>query len=229
MRSARALLVLLIAATSLALAADGGEAEKFDLSAVAPNTAEGRQVLDMVKRHRAGDWADAAAIQQKLARYYRAGHDPARAQTASARATQARNAAARTGAVSWQSCEGKHPQFAGRAAPISGLWYVYDGGYNEETWEFWGDSMFRHTWIAGRLGAGARTSERGRFAVNGGRITLRITSETSASVGDAGGGAALSAGTRCKDETRNLSLEILGRGGADGLVLDGIRLRLRSQ
>jgi hypothetical protein len=119
--------------------------------------------------------------------------------------------------------------FAGTPAPFTGLWYLYSGGSSEETWEFWGDSMFRHTWIAGRSGVSARTSERGRFHVAGGRITLHVTSQTSAGVTQSvgGHGSNLTGGTECKDETRHATFQLLGSDGADGIILDAAKLKLR--
>ena len=142
----------------------------------------------------------------------------------------AENKGAPSDLITWRTCEGDRPKFSGHPAAISGIWFRYEGTYNEQVWEFWGDSMFRHTWIDSRVGAGVRASERGRFALKGRRLTLHITSETTSEVKPALADATLAAGgTRCKDDTREFSLELLGRRGAGGLVLNGVRFSLRSK
>jgi len=121
--------------------------------------------------------------------------------------------------------------FAGTQAPFTGLWYLYKGGSSEETWEFFGDSMFRHTWIAAGSGTSARTSERGRFRVSGSSITLHVTSQTGGTVSPSvgGHGSLLTGGTECKDEARHLSFQLLGPEGAGGILLDGVKLKFRSR
>jgi hypothetical protein len=111
-----------------------------------------------------------------------------------------------------EACDAANPLFAGQPSPLNGKWYLYTGGSSEETWEFWGDSMFRHTWIT-TVGTSTRVSERGRFELSGTSLTLHVTSRS-----DGG----------CQNEIRHSTLEVLGAQGADGLVLDGTTLKLAS-
>jgi hypothetical protein len=116
----------------------------------------------------------------------------------------------------WQSCEGEHPRFSNQPAAINGMWYAYRKDGTEESWEFWGRSFFRHS----RISKDAWADERGRFQIAGGRLILHITSKSDARLGDSADG-----GTHCLDQTRQLSLTLVGQGGADGLVIDGLRLK----
>ncbi|MDD5544863.1 MAG: hypothetical protein PHX83_16980 [Acidobacteriia bacterium] len=132
--------------------------------------------------------------------------------------------------MAWETCEQKNPMFAGTPAPFSGIWYLYNGGSSEETWEFFGDSMFRHTWISAGVGTSVRTSERGRFHVSGNSITLHITSQSGGSVsGSSSGGSILTGGTQCKDETKQMSFRLLGNQGDGGIVLNGTTIKFRSR
>ncbi len=132
--------------------------------------------------------------------------------------------------MAWELCEAKDPMFAGTPTPFTGIWYLYKGGSSEETWEFFGDSMFRHTWISAGVGVSARTSQRGRFRISGNTITFHITSQTGGSVsGSSSGGSLLTGGTQCKDETQHMSFRLLGSQGADGIVLNGAKIKLRSR
>lgn len=113
-----------------------------------------------------------------------------------------------------EACDAANPLFAGHPSPLTGRWYLYAGGTSEETWEFWGDSFFRHTWITSvDVGNKTRTSERGRFELSGTSLTLYVTSRT-----DGG----------CEDEIRHATLQVLGNNGAGGLVLDGTLLKYAS-
>lgn len=123
------------------------------------------------------------------------------------------------------SCDATNPLFAGRPSPLTGIWYVYTGGSSEETWEFFGDSMWRHTWIAGGPGATKRTSERGRFQLSGTSLTLHVTSQSGGFVS----GGAIGGGTTCKNEIRQSTLQVEGNNGNGGLVLDGAQLKFRSR
>jgi hypothetical protein len=124
------------------------------------------------------------------------------------------------GPSTWQSCEGNHPRFSGQPAPISGIWYAYRQDGTEVSWEFWGQSFFRHTEIS----RNAWTSERGRFQITGSQLTLHITSESDARLGDIA-----DSGTHCLDQMRRLSLTLLGHDGSDGLIIGGEHLRPMSR
>lgn len=223
------------------LLAQTSVAERFDLSGMPsrPTNFAEQSIQAMIQGHRPGDLQDAALIQHKLARYYADKGDRARARTAEDRAALAEHSgsAPSYGAVPspafgpWESCEARNPMFAGTQAPFTGLWYLYNGGSSEETWEFFGDSMFRHTWIAAGSGTSARTSERGRFRVSGNSITLHVTSQTGGTVSPSAGahGSLLTGGTECKEETRRLSFRLLGPEGADGILLDGVKLKFRNR
>lgn len=128
------------------------------------------------------------------------------------------------GPLTWRSCEGAHPRFSGTPALLSGAWYVIRADESQDSWEFWGDSMFRHIRVTRR----SRISERGRFALRGGRMLLHITSKSSTVLGD-GIEPPLDSGTVCTDQTRSWTLIVLGRDGADGLVLNGVHLHLLSR
>jgi hypothetical protein len=121
-----------------------------------------------------------------------------------------------SGPPTWQSCEGNHPRFSAHFSPISGIWYAYRPDGTEVSWEFWGQSLFRHTQIS----RNAWTSERGRFQITGSHLTLHITSESEARLGDTA-----ASGTHCLDQTRRLSLTLLGHDGSDGLIIGGEHLR----
>jgi len=120
---------------------------------------------------------------------------------------------------SWQSCEGRHPRFSDQPALINGIWHAFSWDGTEESWEFWGQSFFRYTRISRRTWL----AERGRFHLVGRHLTLHVTSESSARLGDAA-----NTGTRCLDQTRRLTLIILGPAGANGLVINGLYLRRMS-
>lgn len=217
-------------------------AEKFDLSGMPlkPSNFAEQSIQEMIQSHHPGDLQDAARIQHKLAGYYAGNGDQARARVAGNRAALAEYHGASPSPaatphtsipIASETCDARSPMYSGTPAPFTGLWYLYSGGSSEETWEFWGDSMFRHTWIAAGYGTSTRTSERGRFHVSGNRITLHITSQTGGTVSPSVGGmgSLLTGGAECKDETRRVGFELLGPQGANGILLDGARLKFRNR
>jgi len=232
--------------------------EDFDLTGLpAQSTTFAEQKLrDLVSGHRPGDRADAVRIQQKLAEYYRSKGDLRRATEAEDRARAVDTAikgaggAAGTGSQSMQTepaaASGVAPERGrtpaatpankqagpwdapppGRHSDFSGRFYGMEGRLMH-TWDFYPDGTFLHRTIAG---SAASTSERGTFAVSGGVIDLYVTRQAASySAPTVGGrGTAYGGGANDSAEHRRLKIGMRGPGGKDGIVLDGVELKVKS-
>ncbi len=218
-------------------AQDSHRAELFDTSGMPrrPNLFVEQQIFEMIGSHKAGDLSDAMRIQRKLGGYYQDKGDEARANTAFLRAAEAERAL--NGPPAAPAAEAPAPD-VGRPLPaqtplpvsgsrFTGNYYGYDGR-TLHTWEFRADGTFLHTWIASGAGTSVRNSERGRFAVSGNILELRIDSAAGGFVTPGAGGRTTVSGgsSSAAAETRRLRIQFVKGEGA--VVLDGLRLKPKS-
>jgi hypothetical protein len=245
--------LILIVCLSFAFASEQAP-EAFDLSGIPspPTSFVEQQILEMVSGHKHGDLADAARIQQKLARYYRDKQDLRRSEVAEARAQAASSPTAEREAATVTSASAS-PRSGGEAtapksvhvspAPsssltpqktatpgesgFSGRYFGYEGR-TLHTWDFNPDGTFLHTMIAAGVGASARSSERGTFRMSDQHIELTLASSATAfttpTVG--GRGTLVGGGSDTKTEVRRLKIQL--QDPAQGIVLDGIPMKVKS-
>jgi hypothetical protein len=235
------------AASTDAAATSRSDAEEFDVSGLPqpPTSFEEQRLWAMIKAHRPGE-ADAALIQRKLAAYYRAHGDAARAEAAERRArgdatarpadaAEARAAASGPAPSRPAAESGARPQKAqagaapGAAAACTGRYYGMDGR-TLHTWEFTADGAFQHSIVSSGAGTSVRTGERGRCEVAGDTLVLYVekTATGFASPGVGGRSTQVGGGADTSREVRRLHFKKLGKDGAGGMVLDGVTLKPKS-
>ncbi|GEM_PF-5105411 len=96
------------------------------------------------------------------------------------------------------------------------------------TWDFNSDGSFLHTTIASGSGTHVRNSEKGRFHLTDGYIELSVTSAAGGytTPGTGGRDTLVGGDHETKKEIRRLKIEILGAN--EGIVLDGIKMKVKS-
>jgi hypothetical protein len=134
--------------------------------------------------HHASDIRGAIAVQRELAAYYRDHGDDARAKAADERAE-----------AGTKALPSDH-----QAGTFSGTYRAADG----EFWQFRTDGTFGHTTIFKSGTFYRRDFEKGRFALAGEKLELRM------------------AGTDAGAAPRVMKIQLKGADGQDGIVLDGV-------
>jgi hypothetical protein len=225
-------LTMMLAAVLTLSAAPAIDRESFDTSGMPkrPTTFLEQQIAEMIASHQEGDLADAVHIQRKLGRYYSEKGDEARAKKALQRAEAAEEAAisARPPAPETSNPVAEpapKPQPSPVHSKFSGNYYQLDRG-TMETWDFHPDGTFLHTWIAGGSGTSSRTSERGRFRLDGEYLVLETTSSATAFATQGVGGRStqLGGGSDTAQSTKRVKITFLG----DSIALDGVKLKKKS-
>ena len=206
MRPALAVVTLLLGAlphfTAAQTRAAPHDLERFDVSGLpkVPNDEKERQILLFLRVHKKGDLSDATRIHMMLAEYYRRLGDEVRADDCSRQAAEAWDAANGTPRTSARS-PGK-PPFAPAGAFMKTFFYT-DELRVAHTWEFYEDGTFSHTVSTPPRGSTGPT-ELGWYALSGGKLRLWQLRPA---------------------VDREVPFELLGAGGRDGAMLDGIRMK----
>ena len=178
--------------------------ERFDtagLSADRVGTAE-KEIFTLIRYHRRGDLKDAARIHLMLAEYYKQNGQAKRADDCSKLATEA-----------WEAAENGVRVSAGTTGTppfeLKGLFRRNFAYADEELgashrWEFFDDGTYAHslTTPAGQLAP--PPTELGFYSVFDGQIRLWQTRPAL---------------------DRTVPFTLLGNGGQDGAVMDGIKMR----
>jgi hypothetical protein len=178
--------------------------ERFDvagLPATASSTLE-KEILTLIRYHRRGDLKDAARIHLMLAEYYKQNGETKRADDCSKLATEA-----------WEAAENGVRVTAGTpgAPPFEpqGLFRRNFAYADEELgashrWEFFEDGTYAHSLTTPAGKSAPPPTELGFYTVLAGQIRLFQTRPAL---------------------DRTVPFELLGEGGQDGAVIDGIRMR----
>lgn len=227
-----AILALAAVAGGVVLAAQVHDPEWFDTTGMPrrPSTFVEQQILDMIQRHRPGDLADAARIQQKLGRYYADKGDEPRANQAFQRAVPPGppGPPGSPTAGPAKPVDRSSPPQPSRvsASKLAGNYYGYEGR-TLHIWDFQASGTFLHTWIVSGAGTSVRSSERGEFQLDGDFLALKIDSAATAfaTPGVGGRSTQLGGGADGAQSHRRLSIRWLKEGV---IVLDGNELKVKS-
>jgi hypothetical protein len=208
MRPRLALLALALA-LPLSLAAQGTQraknVEKFDVSGLpkTPHNDTEKEIFDLLRVHRRGDLQDATRIHLKLAEYYKAQGDKARADDCTKMATAA-----------WEAASGAPPASAQSPGtppfePVGTFEaaFVYADELNvAHTWEFFDDGTFAHSVSNAEQAGLASPREVGWYSIENGQMRLWQAQPAT---------------------DRTLAFELVGEGGSDGALMDGVRMKPR--
>jgi hypothetical protein len=203
----RALLVLFALALPATVAAQSTtrrprNVEQFETSGLPAKPASEleREIFNDLRLHKKGDLTDATRIHAKLAQYYRQSGNEALEDVCSAKAMQA-----------WEAATGERPTSAGSQGsppfePMNTIALSF--GYKddlsvEHTWDFFSDGTFAHAVFSAEQTAGARPRELGWYSIDGKKIRLWQMKPRA---------------------DRVVGFELLGEGGKDGAVLDGVKM-----
>jgi hypothetical protein len=197
-------LALLVPARGQAQVAPRGGMERFDtagLSVTAASTSE-KEIFTLIRYHRRGDLKDAARIHLMLAEYYKQNGQAKRADDCSKLATEAWEAAENGVRVSAGTTG--TPPFEPQGVFRRNFAYTDEELGASHRWEFFEDGTYSHSLPAPAGQAAPPPKELGFYSVLDGQIRLWQTRPVL---------------------DRTVSFTLLGDGGQNGAVLDGIRMR----
>lgn len=208
MRPRLALLALALA-LPLSLPAQGSQraknVEKFDVSGLpkSPKSALEREIFDLLRVHKRGDLQDATRIHLKLAEYYKAKGDEARADDCTKMAAEAWDVV--SGAPPASASSPGTPPF--QPAGTFEAAFVYADDLNvAHTWEFFEDGTFAHSVSNAEQAGLASPKELGWYSISDGQIRLWQAEPAT---------------------DRTVTFQLLGENGKDGAVLDSVRMKPR--
>ena len=110
---------------------------------------------------------------------------------------------------------------------FSGRYYAMIGP-TLHTWEFTADGKFRHTYITSNGATSVRNEEHGTYGVQGDKIELHVAGLLSGYSAPGSHGTLLGGGSQAKQEVRVLKFQFQGPQGKDGIVLDGVAMKVKS-
>lgn len=178
----------------------GRDVEKFETSKLpaSPTSAIEKELFEALRLHKKGDLSDATRIHAKLGQYYKERGEKELSDKCNTMAMQA-----------WSAATGERPASAGTpfSPPFEPVGtFARSFTYTDElkvehTWEFYEDGTFAHMVIPAGEENGPR--ELGFYTLDGG--TMRLWQ-----------------GKPKVD--RRVSFQLLGEGGKDGAVLDGVKM-----
>jgi hypothetical protein len=197
-----AALLALPASASAQTAKRTRDVERFDVAGLpkTPGTELEREILLLLRVHKKGDLADATRIHAKLAEYYKQRGDSARADDCSRMATDAWDVI--SGAERTTAHSPGKPPFSPEGK-FQGTFTYTDELKVTQTWEFFSDGTFARA-VNDATHGGGGPSEVGWYTLRDGRMRLW---QVRPSV------------------DRTVTFELLGDGGKDGAVLDGVRMK----
>ena len=197
-------LALVIPVSGKAQVAPRRGMERFDtagLSVTPASTAE-KEIFTLIRYHRRGDLKDAARIHLMLAEYYKQNGQAKRADDCSKLATEAWEAAENGVRVS-AGTPGA-PPFEPQGVFRRNFAYTDEELGASHRWEFFDDGTYSHSLPTPAGQSAPPPKELGFYSVSGGQIRLWQTRPAL---------------------DRTVPFELLGEGGHNGAVLDGIRMR----
>jgi hypothetical protein len=178
--------------------------ERFDVSGLpqSPSSAREKEIFTLLRYHRRGDLKDAARIHLMLSEYYKEIGDKTKADDCSRMATEA-----------WQAAENGVRVSAGTAGnppfELAGTFRQNFAFADSELgashrWEFFEDGTYQHSLTTPAGQAAPPPREVGFYTVLNGQIRLWQASPAL---------------------DRTVPFELLGAGGKDGALLDGMKMR----
>lgn len=178
--------------------------ERFDtagLSAATAGAAE-KEIFTLIRYHRRGDLRDAARIHLMLAEYYKQNGQAKRADDCSKLASEAWEAAENGVRVS--AGTSGNPPFELQGAFRRNFAYTDEELGTSHRWEFFEDGTYSHSLPTPAGQMAPPPKELGFYSVFDGQIRLWQTKPAL---------------------DRTVPFQLLGEGGQNGVVFDGIRMR----
>jgi hypothetical protein len=121
---------------------------------------------------------------------------------------------------------------AAQSASSSGRTFSADRGYwamvngRLEKWDFHRDGTFLHEGVMASVGVAVRNGDRGTYRIKGDKLVLQIGSTAMAfTTGGEHSAAGGTAGTAVRTVT--MTIRLIGKDGADGVVLNGKKFGIR--
>jgi hypothetical protein len=178
--------------------------ERFDTAglSVTPVGAAEKEIFTLIRYHRRGDLKDAARIHLMLAEYYKQNGQARRADDCSKMATEAWEAAENGVRVS--AGTSGSPPFEPLGLFRRNFAYTDEELGTSHRWEFFDDGTYSHSLPTPAGQIAPPPKEFGFYSVSDGQIRLWQTRPAL---------------------DRTVPFQLLGAGGQDGAVLDGIRMR----
>ena len=197
-------LALLVPASGQAQVAPRGGMERFDTAglSVTGASASEKEIFTLIRYHRRGDLKDAARIHLMLAEYYKQNGQAKRADDCNKLASEAWEAAENGVRVSAGTTG--TPPFEPQGVFRRNFAYTDEELGASHRWEFFDDGTYSHSLPAPAGQAAPPPKELGFYSVFDGQIRLWQTRPAL---------------------DRTVSFTLLGDGGQNGAVLDGIRMR----
>jgi hypothetical protein len=179
--------------------------ERFDVSGL-PQTASSaleKEIFMLLRYHRRGDLRDAARIHLRLAEYYKEVGDKIRADDCTKLAGEAWEAAEK--GIRTTAGTGGTPPFEPAGTFRRNFAFTDEAVGVSHRWEFFDDGTFAHSLTVPPGQTAPPPKEIGWYTVLAGQIRLWQPNPT---------------------VDRTVSFELIGEGGQNGVVLDGIRMRV---
>ena len=179
--------------------------ERFDVAGLpqAASTDLEKEIFMLLRYHRRGDLRDATRIHLKLAEYYKEQGDKLRADDCTKLAGEAWEAAEK--GIRTTAGTGGTPPFESTGAFRRNFAYSDDAVGVSHRWEFFDDGTFAHSLTTPPGQTAAPPRELGFYTILGGQIRLWQPQPA---------------------VDRTVTFELLGHEGKDGIVLDGVRMRV---
>jgi len=179
--------------------------ERFDVAGL-PKTASSaleKEIFTLLRYHRRGDLKDATRIHLKLAEYYRDQGDKIRAEDCTKLANEAWEAAEK--GVRTSAGTGGTPPFEPAGTFRRNFAYSDEAVGVSHRWEFFDDGTFAHSLTTPPGQTAPPPKEVGFYTVLNGQIRLWQANPP---------------------VDRTVTFELLGAEGVNGVVLDGVRMRV---
>lgn len=121
------------------------------------------------------------------------------------------------------------PAYGQAAGTLNARYFYMEGGVLH-TWEFAPDGTYLYTEAMKGAGFSRRNSERGTYRLAGTTLEVRPAKQTEAAVAGAPDGktSTLTAGTGSTTQTHRYRVKLLGPAGREGMILDGVRMKVKS-
>jgi hypothetical protein len=178
--------------------------ERFDVSglpATASSTLE-KEIFTLIRYHRRGDLRDATRIHLKLAEYYKERGEAARADDCTKMASEAWEAAEKGVRVS-AGAPGT-PPFEPAGTFRMNFAYADEELGATHRWEFFDDGTFAHSLTTPAGQTSPPPTELGWYSIQEGQVRLWQARPAL---------------------DRTVTFQLLGEGGKNGAVMDGVRMR----
>lgn len=193
---------LVVPASGKAQVAPRGAMERFDTAGLSVTSQVEKEIFTLIRYHRRGDLKDAARIHLMLAEYYKQNGQAKRADDCSKLASEAWEASENGVRVS--AGTPGIPPFEPQGLFRRNFAYTDEELGTSHRWEFFDDGTYAHSLPTPAGQAAPPPKELGFYSVLDGQIRLWQSRPAL---------------------DRTVPFQLLGEGGQNGAVLDGIRMR----